>query len=408
MANEASPLTTSVSPYPRPRRLEMLDVWRGICCLMLVVFHAAMQATSAEFWQADKPVTDVGSALLWLASRAWIGVPIFFVISGYCIMATLSSRANRGGVTEFAKRRFRRIYPPYWAALAFSSLTIIGLEAVWPGLLTGGTFTIQHPLRLPTDAWLGNLTLTESWRHVVWGGGSKHILPNTWTLAYEEQFYVVAGLILFLLPRRILLAFSVFTVVAMGGKVFSKLTGIEVSGSIFDGQWLLIANGLLLYYRIHFAKGWRLHAIHAFLALGILAHLRDPSRLLEAMPNHDIDRFVAFSFTLATSLTLQWETGLARLSALRPFQRIGAMSYSIYLSHAIVVKAIAHGAYMCGWTSPLATTLVVVPVSLAVSIVVGWGFYLLVERHYIPGKAPTRGKSSSPAASVPAQVSSPA
>lgn len=395
---------SSTSPYPRPHRLQMLDVWRGACCLMLVVFHAAMQTTAAKFWDQDTPVTNLGTALLWIAARAWIGVPIFFVISGYCIMATLTSRANRGGVKEFAKRRILRIYPPYWTAVALSCIAIIALEAYWPGLLTGGTFTIQHPLHLPTDAWIGNLTLTESWRHCIWGGPSKHILPNTWTLAYEEQFYIVAALILVVLPRRILLGFGLFTVAAMSGKVFSKLTGIEVAGSIFDGQWLLIACGLLLYYRIHFAKGWKVHAIHAFLGLGILAHLRDINQLLAALPNHDIDRFVAFSFTLVTSLTLSIESRIAEQAWLKPLRWIGGMSYSIYLSHAIVVKAIGHGATLSGVTSPLDTMLIVVPAAVATSIAVGWVFYMLVERHFIPGvtRSPREPQVERSPLSVPA------
>ncbi|HRF00166.1 MAG TPA: acyltransferase [Pirellulaceae bacterium] len=403
---DASPAPVS---YPRPRRLELLDVWRGTCCLMLVVFHASMQGIAHRFWNDDRPVDDLGSALLWLAARTWIGVPIFFVISGYCIMATLTARVDRGGAGEFLKRRFVRIYPPYWIALAVSAIAIILIESKWPGVLTGGTFSILHPLELPFDVLLGNVTLTESWRHCLGGSPSSHLLPNTWTLAYEEQFYVVAALILVALPRRILTAFALFTVVAMSGKVISKLTGIDVHGSIFDGQWLLIACGLLLYWRIHFARGWQVHATHAALALGIVAHLRDPARLLEAMPNHDIDRFVAFAFTLATSLTIDVESRIARWSVLEPLRRVGRISYSIYLSHAVVAKGISHAAWRAGVDSPLETMLVVVPTCVLASIGSGVVFYRLVERHFIPSRSTQKPAtdSATPASEVESGLPTP-
>ncbi len=66
--------------------------------------------------------------------------------------------------------------------------------------------------------WLGNLTLTESWRHCVFGGHAQHLLPNTWTLCYEEQFYVIAALILLLAGGRIFTAAVVVTIFVFVGK----------------------------------------------------------------------------------------------------------------------------------------------------------------------------------------------
>ena len=71
-------------------------MWRGLCCLMLVVFHTTMQVARHYFVDQSGTVNDVGSLGMWMASRAWVGVPIFFVISGYCIMAALYARRKRG------------------------------------------------------------------------------------------------------------------------------------------------------------------------------------------------------------------------------------------------------------------------------------------------------------------------
>jgi peptidoglycan/LPS O-acetylase OafA/YrhL len=96
-------VTTAAAPAPRRApRYESLDMWRGLCCLSLVVFHSTMQVARHHFVDNGGTVTDFSSLLLWITARAWVGVPIFFVISGYCIMATLSARQKKGGVTEFA------------------------------------------------------------------------------------------------------------------------------------------------------------------------------------------------------------------------------------------------------------------------------------------------------------------
>ncbi len=89
--------STALAARPaKSLRYETLDMWRGLCCLMLVVFHTTMQVARHYFVDQSGKVTDVSSLGMWLAARAWIGVPIFFVISGYCIMATLHARQKKG------------------------------------------------------------------------------------------------------------------------------------------------------------------------------------------------------------------------------------------------------------------------------------------------------------------------
>ena len=176
-------------PPRKSSRYESLGIWRGFACLSLVLFHSTMQVTHSEaFHQAG--VTDAGSLAMTIAARSWIGVPIFFVISGYCILATLESqRRKQASIATYVARRARRIYPPYLAALAISIVAIALVENHWsPGLLTGGIFTIPHVDHLAPSQWLGNLTITEAWRSHAFGASTFHILPNTWTLGYEEQF----------------------------------------------------------------------------------------------------------------------------------------------------------------------------------------------------------------------------
>src|SRR5436853_2184504 len=107
---------------PRAPRYHSLDHWRGLACLMIVLFHASIYLMASEDTSALKHLVTLQSRVATFAVRAihclgW-GVPIFFVISGYCIAATVdSSRRKAKPARNFFARRFRRIYPPFWIFL---------------------------------------------------------------------------------------------------------------------------------------------------------------------------------------------------------------------------------------------------------------------------------------------------
>jgi len=369
---------------PKSARYNMLDFWRGVACLSLVVFHATMQLVHGGFSFEGTAWEKTGAALTAVAARTWIGVPIFFVISGYCIMATIDSRRRRAtGISEYVVRRARRIYPPYLIALAVSCAAIYVIERCWyPGLLSDGIFTIPKLETLSAGQWLGNFTLTETWRPYVAGEGTSMILPNTWTLCYEEQFYFIAGVILFAAPRRMFQAAALVTVLSVAVKVASKLAGAHLEGLIFDGRWLLVAAGILVYYRINYATVRQTRVIYALLLLGAL-FAGDPRALLSVDPNHTIERFVAYSFALAICLLYPFDKRMTGWKWTAPITFCGGMSYSIYLMHPVVTKGISHGMWLAGWNDPIITCFVVVPLCLATSLAASWVFHRLVERRFI-------------------------
>src|SRR5262249_48484636 len=135
------------------------------------------------------------SGVVEVVRRLWIGVPMFFVISGYCVTASADAarrRPNPG--PEFFYRRFRRIYPPYWTWLAVAGLGIWIVELIHPRFFEQAF--IPNPQTFTIWQWLGNLSLTESWRWHLTGGVENMLLSPSWTLCYEEQFYALAGLAL--------------------------------------------------------------------------------------------------------------------------------------------------------------------------------------------------------------------
>src|SRR5579871_1551493 len=115
----------------RTSRYQSLDLWRGVACLMVVVFHSS-------FYLPPNAIIE----------RLWMGVPMFFVISGYCISATADKeRRSARGVRSYFWRRFRRIFPPYWIAFLLFAVLVIASEFKAPGLFGD----LVHPIRNPLD-----------------------------------------------------------------------------------------------------------------------------------------------------------------------------------------------------------------------------------------------------------------
>jgi peptidoglycan/LPS O-acetylase OafA/YrhL len=167
-------------------RLKSIDALRGIAALGVVLYHAVMQGSNAvppNFFRW--PV----KLLQFVSSFGYIGVFLFFVISGFCIhLQWAKSRSQQQPQSirfgSFWKRRFRRLYPPYIIAFALFML----MAALSTGINVTHFFVYDVVMHL---LMLHNLD------------------PNTcysingvfWTLAIEEQLYLAYFLLLFLRTR---------------------------------------------------------------------------------------------------------------------------------------------------------------------------------------------------------------
>src|ERR1043166_3392561 len=185
-------------------RFESLDHWRGVACLFVVIYHSTIVYLSTTA-SAAAPGW-IGAALEW-THHLNVGVALFFVISGYCIAAAAdSARRRNSGIGQYFVRRFRRIYPPFWIVVVLSVATFFVLDYGWSApLLSDPPWAQYRPWWYSPSQWIGNLTLTETWRHHVFGDLRGHFPGQAWTLCYEEQFYFVTGMLLLCARRRFFL-----------------------------------------------------------------------------------------------------------------------------------------------------------------------------------------------------------
>ena len=174
--------------------LPVLDGIRGLA-IVLVLFHHCTDM--AVVTGADKAATLF---LHW----GGFGVDLFFVLSGFLITGILAdTRGHRRYFRSFYARRVLRIFPLYYAVCLFSFVVLPNLGPILAGAVGEQTAaTIQTKLdrfgTVGADQWyywayLSNFVSAKvnAWRH--------GILDVSWSLAIEEQFYLVWPLLVFLL-----------------------------------------------------------------------------------------------------------------------------------------------------------------------------------------------------------------
>jgi peptidoglycan/LPS O-acetylase OafA/YrhL len=314
----------------------------------------------------------------------WVAVPWFFVISGYCITATIdSTRRKPHAPWAYFRKRFRRIFPPYWVVLC-ATLVACGIasrfDLTW--LFANQDRVYLDPSGFSAWQWVGNVSLTETWRPFRPDSSAQLLVGQAWSLCYEEQFYVVSGLVLFLAPRRLLLGFAVvtaFTLMMMGlraARVVPPLTGW-----FFDGRWLLFLVGVLLYFSLNRASPAFRRATGLVLAVGSIVVLLPISRMVLKGLAPELSASAGFGALL---LALNpWDERISEMRLLRPLFWSGEMCYSIYLVHILVTSPVSQGFDRLGVRGFWPTVLVTVPVSAFLSLALARLFYVGVERHFL-------------------------
>ena len=176
-------------------RIRELDGLRGMAIGMVVVFH---------YFQITL-VARPGSTLAYLQAAArlsWTGVDLFFVLSGFLIGGILlDSRASTNYYSVFYKRRFFRIIPIYLVTLL--------LGAALVSLRLGPTSGPFQWLTMEGAPWYAYLTFTQNFWMAHAGSIGSNGLAMTWSLAVEEQFYLMVPLYIRALSRRWLARFLV-------------------------------------------------------------------------------------------------------------------------------------------------------------------------------------------------------
>jgi len=194
----------STPRFPYRGHMPALDGLRGIAIVVVMAFH---------YYLFDHHVAPLH--WLYLGTRSgWLGVDLFFVLSGFLITGILlDQRATMapGGAAAlfrtFYVRRTLRIFPLYYATLAL----VFGVLA-WTPLMADASFD-----RLEGEQvwlWLYAVNWVNWWRGELVFVSDVFEANHFWSLAAEEQFYLLWPAVVVFLPRRAFLAASIAIVLA--------------------------------------------------------------------------------------------------------------------------------------------------------------------------------------------------
>lgn len=219
-AGPAGPADSSRLRFPH---VAALDGLRGAAVLAVLLYHGAF---------LDRA---------WL-SGGYLGVDLFFVLSGYLITSLLLVEfANdaRIDLLAFWGRRIRRLLPALLLVLVGVSLYAV---------------IVARPIDLQQirEDGLGSLFYVANWVSIIRGGSYFDIslapspLQHTWSLAIEEQFYLVWPLVVWALGRTIRTAKDRGTALARRVQVVA-VGGVVVSAWLFTGLWRLGASETRVY-----------------------------------------------------------------------------------------------------------------------------------------------------------------
>ncbi len=283
------------------RRIQGLDGLRAVACLAVIASHSAFN------W----------------AYGGWIGVDIFFVLSGWIITGILIRERDTHGTIRLARfyaRRATRLYP----ALL---LTVFGCYiASRTGALpeqAGDPLVIVAALGYVMNIW------------ITMNHNAGSLLAHTWSLALEEQFYLLWPLaLIFTRTRRALLwiaggagLMSLTLMVAVGGQ---SLTGVAYYAPPAR-VWELLAGCLLALAMTARRVPDRVHgplALGAALLAGAVmatAPLIDEPKTWQAV--------LGVVAALAFLATAGADTWITRVLSARPLAWFGERSYAGYLYH---------------------------------------------------------------------------
>ena len=348
-------------------RLAFADLLRGVAALAVVIGHFTVLYLTApdvvSLIVMGEPSTKVvlpqiATDLIELVNLPSMGVAVFFLISGFVIPLSLEGTTTRG----YLLKRFLRIFPTYWVALALGIAATFVSAGFWSKPVTH-----DHIDYFSNTFLIANLF------------GRFDILSVAWTLQIEMKFYLLAPLIYLALRR--------------GTQLPLLLCGLAVVGVFWNAT--AFCNNVDVacwdHYRFSARMFWEdaMHMVYMLMGSVFYAHYR------KLIPNWQVIGGVAFLFGCynAAALAMPIPKGghhlpylwgliiFGSLYALRnritltsPFRFLADISYSLYVIHPLV-----------GYVTMrllMAAGLPYVPafaVALGLVIVIAWTMHLYVE-----------------------------
>jgi peptidoglycan/LPS O-acetylase OafA/YrhL len=327
------------------RRIPELDGLRGLAILLVILDHYIASASNARLglWP---------HRALSLFTVGWSGVDLFFVLSGFLIGGILlDARDSPTYFRTFYMRRVFRILPVYYTWILLYALTVgwvLWRSPGWLGVSLSSFKPVLIQVLFLQNMQFGTQALAWAWFGV------------TWSLAVDEQFYLIAPPLIRFLTARRLFFFLMGTICAapilrvMVSRIW--MPGTTAASFLMPCRADALACGILL------AMAWRSDSVRRFLkanavlfkrillgllggVLALLWWLLHPSSLIGVSIGYT---WMALFYACLLVVTLTQEgSWIARAMRNPMLRRLGTISYCVYILHyafnLLMHRLILHG-----------------------------------------------------------------
>ena len=320
-----------------PGRIPELDGLRGTAIFLVLVYHYLEQ-------QGSIAITGITPYLQRAVLMGWSGVDLFFVLSGFLIGGILlDARVSTSYFRTFYLRRFFRIIPLYYLWIV-GYLILVGVAGVAlrarsnSGIaMASGSSIYLHFL------FLQNLTM------VSFTGLAGAWFSHLWSLAVEEQFYLLSPLVVRVLSKRHL---TMFLVAVIAGSPLLRIFLLRV---VHTNPWLVsvlmvcradsLAVGMLaaVLWRTDEFRAWisvrtgLLYSVFALLFGGTLALWKwAPNSVTWGMESIGFTWLALFYVVILLLAIARPGDPIARVARMRWLRELGRVSYCMYIIHLVV------------------------------------------------------------------------
>lgn len=301
-------------------RIKFLDGFRGLAIILVVLYHAYSRSSLP----LDKELSE-----FFVFKRGYLGVQLFFLISGFVILMSLEKSEN---FVQFIKKRWLRLFPAMLIATVF--IFIIS------------QFLPERPAGIPElDSVIpGLIFIDPNWIYKLTGLDITPLEVSFWSLYVEVKFYVIFGLLYFYFGKRKALIGIILCYLAWLGLrivLFVKIIPVDfymdILGNVLSfNHFGWFSTGAFAY--LYFTSKNILY-LFIGLGMGLLSML--------SLDLHSAQTVFFMFIVLLVFLATLYFNVLANIFANKVFIFFGFVSYPLYLIHentmvALIIKLQKH------------------------------------------------------------------
>jgi len=363
--------------------LPALDGIRGIAIILVMLYHFTIP------FQLSEHLNIIDGLLAAFLQIGWVGVDLFFVLSGFLITGILYDTAGKDNyLKNFFVRRFLRIFPLYYLMLF---VLIVFIPNYIPSLASKTDQMVENQF------WFWSYLI--NWRISYLGTFEDIQGGYMWSLALEEQFYLIWPFFILFFKKKVVSSCFILLIVFAFLRLVMLLNGVSATSiytmtfthldALLAGSIIAVARKEEILKQRHFKALSILCFVSVFVVLAVLVFTGKFIFYQKAVAHVGLLSIaIISSYVLIKAVYSEGNKGyLARFFSFGFIQEFGKLCYGLYLFHhpiglLVTDKLIAYDAFIL-FNSYLPCLFVNILVSMFVSYIFAWLSFKFFESQFL-------------------------